>query len=395
MDHTQASDAQTRRGVLKALGGASLALYGAIMNRRLYAAEPASDPRVDKIVRDTISVDMHNHYPQPPFTQATTDARPLPAIDLKGQMQKAGLSAVCLTYALDSDRSPQPGEWYRYHLQILSDIDRTLQQNGMRRALNMADLKAAHEARTSIVVQDCEGAQWIEGHLERIEEAYKRGLRHMQLVHQMHDLVSPLGGVQQLVRPKTENENSHPVDVTGLTPFGADVIRECNRLGIVVDLAHATEATVLEALKVAKQPLVVTHTALDNSLSRSDKMYIGDPGLKARLVSKNYVKAVAEAGGVVGVWHIFPTLKDYVTGLKQMADAAGVDHTGIGTDTSIAPPPGRRGFGTNGIWPDEKTGFLYAVVDEMLVQGFQPEEISKIAGGNYCRVFAKVTSGHA
>ena len=67
MDHTQASDAQTRRGVLKALGGASLALYGAIMNRRLYAAEPASDPRVDKIVRDTISVDMHNHYPPTAF----------------------------------------------------------------------------------------------------------------------------------------------------------------------------------------------------------------------------------------------------------------------------------------------------------------------------------------
>ena len=392
--NAKAGPKQTRRAVLKTLSGTGLALLGESLALRLYASEPAVDPRVEKIVRDTISVDMHNHSAQPPFTQSSQAAQQFPVVDLKGQMQKSGLTAICLTYAIDSYRSPKPDEWYQYHLQILSYIDRTLEQNGMHRALRMADLRAAHKAKIPIVIQDCEGAQWIEGHLERIEEAYKRGLRHLQLVHQMHALVSPIGGVQQLIQPKGGNQNSAPVDVTGLTPFGVDVIRECNRLGIVVDLAHATEAAVVAALKVAQQPLVVTHTALDNSLGRSDKMYIGDPGLTARLVSTSYVKAVADAGGVVGVWHIFPTLKEYVTAVKQMADVAGVDHTGIGTDTSIAPPPGRRGGGTNAIWPDQSAGFLYAVVSEMLAQGFHPEEIAKIAGGNYCRVFGKVTEGH-
>lgn len=217
----------------------------------------------------------------------------------------------------------------------------------------------------------------------------------MQLVHQMHALASPLAGVQQLIQPPGADSNAKPADVAGLTPFGADVIRECNRLGIVVDMAHATEPAVLAAVKVSQQPFVVSHTAVDTPLARSDKQYLGNPGLTARLVSTKYVKAVADAGGVVGVWHIFPTLKDYVTGLKQMADVAGVDHTGIGTDTSIAPPASRHGGGTNAIWPDEKTGFLYAVVAEMLAQGFHPGEISKIAGGNYCRVFEKVTQGHA
>jgi membrane dipeptidase len=385
---------RTRRAALKTLSGMGLALVGH-HSLLLFADEPGVDPRVEKIVRDTISVDMHNHSAQPSFAQISQLPKQFPLVDLKGQMLKSGLTAICLTYAIDSDRSPKPGDWYQYHLQCLSYIDRTLEQNGMRRAVTLADLKAAHKSGTPIVIQDCEGSQWIEGHLERVEEAYTRGLRHMQLLHQMRSLVSSVGGVQQLIQPKGGDQSINSVGVTGLTPFGAEVIRECNRLGIVVDLAHATEATVLAALKVAQRPLVVTHTALDKSLSRSDRMYIGDPGLTARLVSTNYVKAVAGAGGIVGVWHIFPTLKDYVTGLKQMADVAGVDHTGIGTDTSIAPLPSRRGGGTNALWPDQNTGFLYAVVSEMLTQGFHPEEISKIVGGNYCRVFSKVTEGNA
>src|SRR5581483_2524805 len=321
------------------------------------------------------------------------DAKPDGSQDLRGQMKKAGLSATCLTYAVDGYRTPQKGDWYKFHLQCLAHDDRLLSKNGMRRAFTAADLKAAHASKTPIVIQDCEGAQWIEGHLERVEEAYKRGLRHMQLLHQMDDLVKPLGGVQQQVA--REGAPKGP-PVTGLTAFGADVIRECNRLGIVVDMAHANEETVMGALKVARQPLAVTHTAFDSDIGRSSDMYKGNPGLKARLVSKNYVKAVADAGGIVGIWHIFPTLKDYVTGIKQMVDVAGVDHVGIGTDTSVAPSPrspgpppppgaaangaaagraagapggragGRRGGGgagggTNDSWPDEKGGFLYAV----------------------------------
>jgi membrane dipeptidase len=413
----------TRRQMLAGMTaacGATL-LGRSILPDAVWAQETV-DPRVAKIVADTITVDMHNHVSQPPFAKTPADRKPDPAgVDLPGQMKKAGLATVCLTYAVDSYRSPQPGDWYRYHLQILAYIDRLLARSGMHRALTMADLEAAHRRKTPIVIQDCEGAQWIEGHIERVEEAYKRGLRHLQLVHQMHDLAAPLAGVQQLVEPAGGVRNSKSAGITGLTAFGADVIRECNRLGIVVDMAHGTEAAVLGALKVARQPLVVSHTALDTPISRTANNYKGDPGLVARLVSKNYAKAVADADGIMGVWHIFPTMKDFVTAIKQMVDVAGVDHTGIGTDTAIAPAAwgrggapaargrsealaaragGRRGrgtlsFGTNGIWPDEKGGFMYAVAGEMLAQGFRPDEIAKIAGANYGRIFEKVTSAQA
>jgi membrane dipeptidase len=385
---------QSRRAMLKTLGGASLALCSNSSLGRMYADEVATDPRVTKIVAETISVDMHNHAYQPPYAKGAEETGADLAIDLSSQMKKAGLSAVCFTYAVDGDRSPQPGDWYQYHLQNLANADRMLKQNDMRRALSMKDLKAAHAENKPIVIQDCEGAQWIDGRLERVEEAYKRGLRHMQLVHQMHALSSPLAGVQQLIQPTGSDPNSQVADISGLTPFGADVIRECNRLGIVVDLAHATEAAVFAALKVARHPLVVTHTALDNALGRSDNQYVGNPGLTARLVSREYAKAVADACGVVGIWHIFPTLKEFVTAIKQMVEVVGVEHTGIGTDTSVAPPAG-RGAGTNAIWPDQHAGFIYAVAGEMLAQGFHPQEISRVAGGNYCRVFDQVTRGHA
>nr|WP_256466589.1 membrane dipeptidase [Bradyrhizobium sp. 23] len=97
----------------------------------------------------------------------------------------------------------------------------------------------------------------------------------------------------------------------------------------------------------------------------------------------------------MGSWRIFPTVKDYVTGIKQMVDVVGVDHVGIGTDTSLALPGGGPVPGTNNIWPDEKNGFLYSVAQEMLTQGFQPDEISKIADGNYVRLFGKVTRSAA
>ena len=401
----------TRRDLLKTAAGGAAVLVGQSLLSGVALAQGAVDPLVAKIFADTISVDMHNHDGQPTFAKTPADAKARADGDLRGQMKKSGLSAICLTYAVDGYRTPQKGDWYQFHLQCLVHDDKLLSENNMRRALTAADLETAHASATPIVIQDCEGAQWIEGRLERIEEAYSRGLRHMQLLHQMPDMVAPLGGVQQYFPlpggPKAQT-------VTGLTKFGAQVIRECNRLGIIVDMAHANEETVKGALKASHQPIAVTHTALDTDIGRSADMYTGNPGLTARLASKNYAKAVADAGGIIGIWHIFPTMKNYVTGIKQMVDVVGVDHVGIGTDTSVAPAPppppaapagnspgagrgapgggaGGATGGTNDSWPDEKGGFVYAVAQEMLAQGFKPDEISKIAGGNYVRLFGKIT----
>jgi membrane dipeptidase len=102
---------------------------------------------------------------------------------------------------------------------------------------------------------------------------------------------------------------------------------------------------------------------------------------------------VADARGVVGVWtHPADTLTEFVESIKAMVDAIGIDHVGIGTDTDLLSS--RMGAGTNRAFPNLVGGFFPAVVGEMLHQGFTPDDIAKVGGGNYCRVFSQVTQGH-
>jgi membrane dipeptidase len=174
-----------------------------------------------------------------------------------------------------------------------------------------------------------------------------------------------------------------------LTAFGAQVVKECNRLGIVVDLAHASHETVLGALNVATQPLIVSHTSLDSRTGGNPRMA---EMMKPRLISKEHAKVVADADGVIGVWtHLADSLKDFVESIKAMLDAVGIDHVGIGSDTDLLSS--RVGQATNKAWPGLTGGFFHAVVGEMLLQGFTPDDISKVGGGNFCRVFGKVTAG--
>ena len=103
---------------------------------------------------------------------------------------------------------------------------------------------------------------------------------------------------------------------------------------------------------------------------------------------------IADAGGVIGVWtKLSDSMGEYVAGIKALVDNVGIDHVGIGSDTDILSP--RAGQSTNAAWPGLSGGFFKAAVAEMLRQGFTPGEIGKIGGGNFCRVFDEVTTGHA
>ena len=123
-------------------------------------------------------------------------------------------------------RVPEPGLLWNYHLDRLAWVDELVAKHGIRRALTLADVKAAHAAGQPAIILDVEGLDFLEKKLERLEESYARGVRTMQLVHYTPN---DLGDFQ-----------TGAVVHHGLTPFGADVIRACNKLGVVVDVAHAT-----------------------------------------------------------------------------------------------------------------------------------------------------------
>jgi membrane dipeptidase len=353
----------------------------------LEAAADEVDPRVAQVITKTIGIDMHNHV-HPAGTESRQQGPPrrpeeqqqAAGLSIAEEIKQSGLTAVSASYELDFAQNNKPGDAPDNFFRWLTAIDAELEKGHVRRALNLKDLQTAHDHGQPTIVQSVEGAMFIEGRLDRVEEAYKRGLRHLQLLHQRDDMVSPLGDVI-----------TSPPHLGGLTAFGAEVVKECNRLGILVDLAHATPQTVLAALKVAAQPLIVSHTGLDSRTGGNPRMA---EMMKPHLISKDRAKVVAGAGGVIGVWtKLAGSPKEFAENLKAMVDVIGVDHVGIGTDTDLLSS--RVGQGTNQAWPGLTGGFFYAVVGEMLLQGFTPDDIGKVGGGNFCRVFGKVTAGHA
>jgi membrane dipeptidase len=353
----------------------------------LHAAGDGVDPRVAQVMSRAISIDMHNHvYPAgtEPHTQQGQPQRQEEqqqalGLFLAEEIKQSGLTAVCASFVLDFAPFAKPGDARDHYLSWLTAMDAQLEKGHMRRALNLKDLQAAHDHRQPTIVQTVEGSQFIEGQLDRVEEVYKRGVRNLQLLHERDDMVSPLGDVI-----------TSPAHLGGLTAFGAKVVKECNRLGIVVDLAHASPETVLGALKVATQPILVSHTGLDSRTGSNPRMA---EIMKPHLISKEHAKVVADAGGVIGVWtKLADSPKEFVENIKAMVDAVGIDHVGIGTDTDLLSS--RVGQGTNKAWPGLTGGFFPAVVGEMLLQGFTPDDIGKVSGGNFCRVFGKVTAGH-
>ena len=350
----------------------------------------ALDSRSGKIVRATIGIDTHNHIDVP----LTAPEMPGPDIDLAGEMKQSGLSAICMTFATDY----QQGDAYdRFH-NALASIDKQLQRNGMKRSLTAADVRGAHARQHPTVIQAIEGAHFLQGHLERVAEAYEHGLRHFGLLHDS-DASVPLGDVY-----------TNGPRYGGLTDFGARVIRECNRLGMLIDLAHAdTQATGM-ALKITTRPVVVSHTGLNTQLGSNPRIA---QMMMPRLISREQAKMIAGAGGAVGVWtHLSDTPLEYARNIRALVDVIGVDHVMIGTDTKLTPPsprppgpppngfagagprpsgpgpqPPRIGERTNMAWPEEKDGFYFVVVDAMLKTGFTQDEIAKIGGGNYLRIF--------
>ena len=317
-----------------------------------------------KLLDEHVSIDVHSHF----GPSGIGSGKP-PSDEIVRGMRAGRIAVVCLADVPDGPllgrdannvlramREPRPGQLYQHHLGRLAWMDELVAHHGVRRALTVADVKAAHAARQPAVILDIEGLDFLERKLERLEESYQRGVRTMQLVHYTPN---DIGDFQ-----------TGAVVHRGLTVFGADVIRACNRLGVVVDVAHATGETVKHAVKVASKPLLLSHTALRGSKAQ------GPTSLTERQITSDHARAIAETGGSIGIWHFFASPERYADGLKEMADVVGVDHVSIGTDA------GARG----GLLP-QYDGYA-RVVDAMLRGGFTPADVAKIVGGNYLRILA-------
>ncbi|MFP6562792.1 dipeptidase [Paraburkholderia sp. B3] len=255
-------------------------------------------------------------------------------------------------------RDPNPGELYALSQEEFARAKRLVEREQLQVITSAAVLSASVSGSTGPhVIIASEGADFLEGQIDRVDEAWTlHQLRHLQLTHYR---VNELGDIQ----------TEAPVH-GGLTGFGADVVRRCNRLGIVVDVAHGTYDLVKRAAAVTTKPLVLSHTAL--SLH---------PRERSRLISPDHARAVAETGGVIGVWPSAGSFRDIpgmADGFRRMADIVGVEHVGLGTDMfGFISPPVFRSYEQ-----------LPELGNALLAAGFQAPEVDLLLGGNYRRVFA-------
>jgi membrane dipeptidase len=203
----------------------------------------------------------------------------------------------------------------------------------------------------------CEGGDCLEGRLERLEDLYQRGVRSLQLVHYAQNI---LGDLQ-----------TQPPVYNGLSPFGRDVVRRMNRLGMVVDVAHAASATVKATVEVSSAPIILSHSHLQSQSSPHP-----------RLITIEHARLIASTGGVIGAWpsgFANRTFADFVDQTMRLMDAVGVDHVGLGTDMDGNFQPV---FSSYRQLPDWISG--------LRAKGLSEAEVAKIAGGNALRVLDQV-----
>jgi membrane dipeptidase len=212
-----------------------------------------------------------------------------------------------------------------------------------------------------------EGGHVLEGRLENLERLYNWGVRSLTLTHFVNNDIAASSFDP---RRRLPGHN-------GLTPFGREVVAEMNALGMIIDLAHSSERAFWQVMELTKDPVIVSHTGVRRYSSW--EVCLAD----------EQIKAVAENGGVIGIIFSSHSLRRFGLGadvgaivdhVLHVCRLAGADHVGLGSDFNGT-------FLVKGI---KDAGDFPAIRARLEERGLSQEEVSKIMGGNFLRLFSAV-----
>ena len=301
------------------------------------------------------------------------------------QMREGGLDCVHVTIAYHEtalETLRRIGEWNR----LFEDNADLVMRVGDREDV----LEAQRSGRTGIVYgfQNCSP---IEDDHSLVEVFHQLGVRFMQLSYNN----------QSLLATGCYEEND-----PGITRFGRQVIREMNRVGMVVDMSHSAERSTLEAIELSRRPIAITHA----------NPYSFHPALRNK--SDKVLEALGESGGMLG-FSLYPhhlkdgsrcRLADFCAMVARTAERMGVDRIGIGSDLCQDQPDSVVQWMRNGRWsrvtdygegsadaagfPAQPDWFADSTHYRNLAAGladagFGEAEVEKIMGGNWLRFFGQ------
>ena len=203
----------------------------------------------------------------------------------------------------------------------------------------------------------------LDGHLERLQHFKDRGVVYITLCH---------NGDNDICDSASRSNNTHG----GVSAFGQQVIREMNRLGILVDMSHAGEKSFYDALDISTKPIVCSHS--------SCRALCDHP----RNLTDDQLRALAAKGGVAQttIYHGFlrrdgqATILDVMAHLEHAIQVVGIDHVGLGTDFD----------GDGGVPGLASSSELINFTRQLLARRYSEADIQKIWGGNFLRVMQEI-----
>ena len=377
----------------------------------LAADAPAADPaleRAKRVLRSGILIDGHNDLPY--AIREWRDApRDVEAYDLRkptqgdtdiARLRAGGLSAQFWSVYIPGEGS---GPYARQQLEQI-DIARriiALYPDTFTLALSVADVRKAKRNGKIASMLGMEGGYGLENSIGALRAYHDLGVRYMALTHNTHtdwaDAAAPL-------QPRNN----------GLTPFGEEVVREMNRLGMLIDLSHAAPSTMARTLRISEAPVIFSHSsakALCNvprnvpddilrELPRNGGVVMvtfvssfincevgkvlqpamAEIGLRARAAATPEDAAKIRAEGYAAIKLPTTTIAMVADHIEYIRNVAGVDHVGIGGD-----------FDGNDWWPEglDDVSTYPQLFAELIRRGWSDQDLKKLAGENVLRAWAK------
>ena len=323
------------------------------------------------------------------------------------KLKAGGVSASF--FALYTPPDMEPDAATRYALEMIGSIYDQVGANPDVASLAMSPEEAlvnVSKGLISIFIGMENGAP-IQKSLSLLRTFFRLGVRYMTLTH---------NGDNEIADSAAQGKRWH-----GLSPFGREVIAEMNRLGMIIDIAHASDETFYDVLEYSRAPIVSTHSCCrslaHHRRNMSDEMLraLADKGGVIQInfypvfLSDTFAKILSDSGleskswteqdwikdplnpAKAAAWNAVqdelaalprPSYKDVVDHIDHAVKVAGIDSVGIGTDYDgiEVTPVGL-----------ENISKIKVIFDEMSRRGYSDDQIEKVAGKNFLRVFKEVT----
>ena len=387
--------------------------------KRIYGNESESEliERALSIHKKVLTLDTHADTPlrmiEPGFSMSDRhDPNETGSKVDYPRMIEGGLDAIFFAAFVAQDIRNDKGNFRAKNLcvQMIDSILSSIQQNSdvVGLALNPEDAYSLEKQGKRAIYIGIENGYPIGGDLSNIETYYKKGVRYITLVHSSNNDLA-----DSATDPAGPEHN-------GISEFGSKVVKEMNRLGIMVDVSHGSDAVFYDAIKISKAPIIATHSnarsVTNHKRNMTDDMlkliaknggvvqltmlsnYLRDPvpNITAEKLKKELLSSIKPIDQMTTLeketmrkrlneiddkYPIAPAnLKNVVDHIDHIVNVAGIDHVGIGCDFD-------GGGGIDGVFDVSQ---VMNITIELVKRGYNEDQIAKIWGGNLIRVFSEV-----